>query len=39
MVAAELAARQAGTAIMAMFRGKYEVREKSKNNPVTADRP
>ncbi|MEA2658404.1 MAG: monophosphatase [Candidatus Binatota bacterium] len=36
MVAAELAARQAGIAIMAMFRGKYEVREKSKNNPVTA---
>ena len=36
MVAAELAARQAGTAIMAMFRGEYEVRQKSKNNPVTA---
>lgn len=36
VVAAESAAREAGTAIMAMFRGQYEVREKSKNNPVTA---
>jgi myo-inositol-1(or 4)-monophosphatase len=32
---AELAARDAGAAIMALFRGKYDVHEKSKNNPVT----
>jgi myo-inositol-1(or 4)-monophosphatase len=36
LVAAELAAREAGAAIMAMFLGKFEVREKSRNNPVTA---
>jgi len=33
--AAERAARDAGAAVMALFRGKYDVREKSKNNPVT----
>lgn len=33
--AAEQAARDAGAAIMTMFRGKYDVHEKSKNNPVT----
>ena len=32
---AEQAARDAGAAIMALFRGKYDVHEKSKNNPVT----
>ena len=36
MIAAELAARQAGAAVMTMFRGTFEVREKGKNNPVTA---
>ena len=34
--AAEQAARDAGAAIMARFRGKYDVHEKSKNNPVTS---
>jgi myo-inositol-1(or 4)-monophosphatase len=33
---AEEAAQQAGAAIMALFRGKYDVHEKSKNNPVTS---
>jgi myo-inositol-1(or 4)-monophosphatase len=33
---AELAARRAGSAVMGMFKGKYDVREKSKNNPVTS---
>lgn len=33
--AAAQAARTAGTAVMAMFKGKFDVREKSKNNPVT----
>ena len=32
---AERAARDAGAAIMELFRGKFEVRQKSKNNPVT----
>ena len=32
---AEQAARDAGAAIMSLFRGKYDVHEKSKNNPVT----
>lgn len=32
---AENAARAAGVAVMRLFRGKFEVREKSKNNPVT----
>jgi myo-inositol-1(or 4)-monophosphatase len=34
--AAEEAARAAGSAIMGMFRGKFDIREKSKNNPVTS---
>jgi myo-inositol-1(or 4)-monophosphatase len=33
---AELAARRAGSAVMGMFKGKYDVRDKSKNNPVTS---
>ena len=32
---AERAARDAGAAVMELFRGKFDVREKSKNNPVT----
>ncbi len=32
---AERAARQAGSIIMALFKGKFAVQEKSKNNPVT----
>ncbi len=32
---AERAARQAGSVIMGLFKGKFEVQEKSKNNPVT----
>jgi myo-inositol-1(or 4)-monophosphatase len=35
LAAAEVAARQAGNIIMGMFKGKYDVHEKSKNNPVT----
>jgi myo-inositol-1(or 4)-monophosphatase len=34
--AAELAARDAGAAVMRLFKGKYDVHEKSKNNPVTS---
>jgi fructose-1,6-bisphosphatase/inositol monophosphatase family enzyme len=34
--AAERAARDAGVAIMGLFRGKFDVHEKSKNNPVTS---
>lgn len=34
--AAERAARDAGVAIMGSFRGKFDVHEKSKNNPVTS---
>lgn len=33
---AEAAARAAGAAIMALFKGKFDVQEKSKNNPVTS---
>jgi len=33
---AERAAREAGSIIMGLFKGKYEVQEKSKNNPVTS---
>ena len=36
LAAAEQAAREAGVAIMGSFRGKFDVREKSKNNPVTS---
>ena len=32
---AERAAREAGSIIMGLFKGKFEVQEKSKNNPVT----
>jgi fructose-1,6-bisphosphatase/inositol monophosphatase family enzyme len=32
---AESAARAAGAVIMSLFKGKYDVKEKSKNNPVT----
>jgi myo-inositol-1(or 4)-monophosphatase len=32
---AEQAARQAGSAVMGLFKGKFDVREKGKNNPVT----
>lgn len=32
---AERAAREAGEAVMRLFKGKFEVQEKSKNNPVT----
>ena len=35
LAAAELAAREAGVAVMRLFKGKFEVHEKSKNNPVT----
>ena len=33
---AERAAREAGAIIMALFKGNYDVQEKSKNNPVTS---
>jgi myo-inositol-1(or 4)-monophosphatase len=36
LAVAEAAARDAGAAIMSVFKGKYDVREKSKNNPVTS---
>ena len=36
LAVAEQAARQAGVAVMGSFRGKFDVREKSKNNPVTS---
>ena len=36
MAVAEHAAREAGSIVMGMFKGKYDVREKSKNNPVTS---
>jgi len=35
MAAAERAAREAGSIIMGLFKGKFDVQEKSKNNPVT----
>jgi myo-inositol-1(or 4)-monophosphatase len=35
LAAAEQAAREAGAAVMSLFNGKFDVREKSKNNPVT----
>ena len=35
LAAAETAAREAGTIVMRLFKGKYDVHEKSKNNPVT----
>jgi myo-inositol-1(or 4)-monophosphatase len=33
---AELAAHEAGAAVMRLFKGKFDVHEKSKNNPVTS---
>jgi myo-inositol-1(or 4)-monophosphatase len=36
LAVAEQAARDAGVAVMGLFKGKFEVREKSKNNPVTS---
>ena len=36
LTVAEQAARDAGVAVMEMFKGKFDVREKSKNNPVTS---
>jgi myo-inositol-1(or 4)-monophosphatase len=36
METAERAAREAGAIVMGMFRGKFDVQEKSKNNPVTS---
>jgi myo-inositol-1(or 4)-monophosphatase len=33
---AEQAAQEAGLAVMGLFKGKFDVREKSKNNPVTS---
>ena len=35
LAAAETAAREAGDVVMGLFKGKYDVHEKSKNNPVT----
>ena len=35
LAAAETAARDAGAAVMGLFKGKYDVHEKSKNNHVT----
>jgi len=35
LAAAESAAREAGSMVMGLFKGKFDVREKSKNNPVT----
>lgn len=32
---AEKAAREAGSAVMSLFKGRFDIREKSKNNPVT----
>ncbi len=36
MEVAEQAGREAGSIIMGLFKGKYDVQEKSKNNPVTS---
>ncbi len=36
LAAAERAAREAGAAVMSLFNGRYDVHEKSKNNPVTS---
>lgn len=35
MAVAEYAAREAGSIVMGMFKGQFDVHEKSKNNPVT----
>ena len=36
LTVAERAAREAGAIIIGLFKGKYDVQEKSKNNPVTS---
>jgi len=36
LAAAERAARDAGVAVLGFFRGKFDVQQKSKNNPVTS---
>jgi len=36
MATAERAAREAGAIVMGMFKGKFDVQHKSKNNPVTS---
>jgi len=36
MATAERAAREAGAIVIGMFKGKFDVQEKSKNNPVTS---
>jgi myo-inositol-1(or 4)-monophosphatase len=36
LATAERAAREAGSIIMGLFKGQYDVQEKSKNNPVTS---
>ncbi len=36
MAVAERAAREAGAIVMSMFKGTFDVQEKSKNNPVTS---
>ena len=36
LATAERAAREAGSIIMGLFKGQYDVHEKSKNNPVTS---
>ena len=35
LATAEEAVREAGSIVMGLFRGKFDIREKSKNNPVT----
>jgi fructose-1,6-bisphosphatase/inositol monophosphatase family enzyme len=35
LVVAEKAAREAGSVVMDLFKGKFDIHEKSKNNPVT----
>ncbi len=35
LVVAKRAAREAGSVIMRLFKGKYEIQQKTKNNPVT----
>ena len=35
LTTAQSAAHRAGDAVMGLFKGKYDVHEKSKNNPVT----
>ena len=35
LAVAEKAAREAGSVVMDLFKGKFDIHEKSKNNPVT----